>query len=71
VFSGGRTVNIYGTAPVGEESKIIGYNEAIRKATVNGQLLYKDVMPPNITRRPGADTLSWNFDCQLNVSDTL
>jgi hypothetical protein len=71
VFSGGRSVNIYGTAPVGEESKIIGYNEAIRKATVNGQLLYKDVMPPNITRRPGADTLSWNFDCLLNVSDTL
>jgi hypothetical protein len=71
VFNGGRTVQLYGTAPPGEEAKVIGYNESIAKATVNGQLLFKDVMPPNITSRPGSPTLNWNFDCQLNVSDTL
>lgn len=70
-FSGGRTLRLQGTAPQGEEQKVIEYNENLRKATVNGQPLFRDVLPPNTYGRQGSQLLNWNFDCQLNVSDAV
>lgn len=68
-FSRGRTLQIVGTAPQGQEQKVIDYNEAIRNATVNGERLFKDVSPPNFPSRTGSQLVNWNFDCTLNVSD--
>lgn len=70
-FARGRTLQIIGTAPPGQEQKVIDYNEAIRDATVDGKLLFKDVSPPSFPSRTGANIVNWNFDCTLNVSDTL
>jgi len=68
VFGRGRVLQLYGSAPVGQEPKVLEYNEALRKAEVNGQPLFKDVTPPNLMSRPGSAGLNWNFDAQLNLS---
>jgi hypothetical protein len=68
-FSRGRTLQIVGTAPQGQEQTVIDYNEAVRNATINGQRLFKDVSPPNFPSRTGSQLVNWNFDCTLNVSD--
>lgn len=70
-FSRGRTLQIVGTAPQGQEQKVIDYNEAVRNATINGERLFKDVSPPNFPSRTGSQLVNWNFDCTLNVSDGI
>lgn len=69
VFSRGRTLELHGTAPPGQEQKVTDFNESIRRATVNGQALFKDVAPPITLSRPGSPNITWNFQCQLNVSE--
>lgn len=69
VFSRGRMVELHGTAPPGQEQKVTDFNESLRRATVNGQALFKDVAPPNTISRPGSPNITWNFQCQLNVSE--
>jgi hypothetical protein len=69
VFSRGRTLEIHGTAPPGEAQSVSDFNESMRRATVNGQVLFKDVAPPITISRPGSPNLTWNFQCQLNISE--
>ncbi|HTG44947.1 MAG TPA: hypothetical protein VK633_10490, partial [Verrucomicrobiae bacterium] len=70
VFGGrGRSLQVHGTAPQDQQQKVLEYNDAVRKATVNGQLIFKDVTPPNINSRGGSQNINWNFECRLNVSD--
>jgi hypothetical protein len=70
-FGRGGTLQIIGTAPAGQEQKVIDYNEAIRGATIDGKRLFKDVSPPNFPSRTGAQVVNWNFDCTLNLSEPL
>lgn len=69
VFSRGRTLELHGTAPPGQEQKITDFNETLRRATVNGEALFRDVAPPNMNSRVGSANITWNFQCQLNVSE--
>jgi hypothetical protein len=70
-FGRNGTLQIIGTAPAGQEQKVIDYNEAIREATLDGKLVFKDVSPPNFPSRTGAQVVNWNFDCTLNLSEPL
>ncbi len=65
----GRTMRLEGTAPPDQREKVIEFNDAVRKAEINGKPLFKDVTPPNMNARSGSQNISWNFDCRLNVSD--
>ncbi len=67
----GGTLQIVGTAPQGEEQKVLDYNEAIRDATVEGKRLFKDVSPVSFPSRTASQLVNWNFDCTLNVSVPL
>jgi hypothetical protein len=65
----GRTMRLEGTAPPDQRDKVIEFNDAVRKAEINGKPLFKDVTPPNMNARSGSQNISWNFECRLNVSD--
>jgi hypothetical protein len=67
-FGRGRTLELQGTAPPGQEKKVIEYNDDLRKATVNGERLFREVTPPTTFSR-GTPNLHWNFRCELNVRD--
>ena len=69
MFTRGRMLELHGTAPPGQEAAVTDFNEALRRATVNGQLLFKDVAPPISLNRPGSPNLTWNFQCFLNIAD--
>ncbi len=65
----GRSLQVYGTSPPDQRDKVIEFNDAVRKAEVNGKPLFKDVSPPNMNSRAGSQNINWNFECRLNVSD--
>jgi hypothetical protein len=69
VFSQGKSFQIYGTAPAGQETNVTYYNEQMRQAMVNGKPLFSSVTPPSTYSRPGSRDVNWNFDCKLNRSD--
>jgi hypothetical protein len=64
----GRTLRLEGTAPGDQREKVIEFNDAMRKAEVNGKPLFRDVTPPAMQSR-GPQVMNWNFECRLNVSD--
>jgi len=66
-FTKGQTLFLEGTAEKDDETKIIDYNEALRKETVNGELLFKSVEQPNWSAR--GQTIVWRFNCVLNRSE--
>lgn len=69
-FGRGGTLQLSGTAPPGEEQKVIDYNEAMRDATIDGKRLFKSVTPPT-TQSRSAQFLNWNFECSLDLSAPL
>jgi hypothetical protein len=69
MFTRGRILELHGTAPPGQEAQVTDFNEALRRATVNGQLLFKDVAPPISLNRPGSPNITWNFQSQLNITE--
>ncbi|MBI2948201.1 MAG: hypothetical protein HYY23_11180 [Verrucomicrobia bacterium] len=66
-FSKGQALYLEGTAEKDDETKIIDYNEALRKETVNGDLLFRSVEQPNWSAR--GQTIIWRFNCALNRSE--
>jgi hypothetical protein len=69
-FSQGSRLTLTGTAPPGQEQKVIDFNDAMRDATANGQRLFRDVTPPTFPSR-ASQVVNWNFECRLNVSDKI
>ena len=69
-FGRGGTLQLSGTAPPGEEQKVIDYNEAMRDATINGKRLFQSVTPPT-TQSRSAQYLNWNFECRLDLAAPL
>jgi hypothetical protein len=65
----GRSLQLHGTAPPDQREKVIEFNDSVRKATIDGKVLFKDVTPPNMNSRAGSQNINWSFDCRLNVSD--
>jgi hypothetical protein len=64
-FSGGDKVNLRGTAQADQRTKVIDYNSAMSKATLNGTLLFSTVNPASITSSPGSPVVGWSFECAL------
>jgi hypothetical protein len=69
IFGKGRTLELHGTAPQGQEPKVTDFNEALRGAMANGQLLFSSVTPPRSTSRAGTPTFTWSFSAELNRSE--
>jgi hypothetical protein len=69
-FGRGGTLQLSGTAPPGEEQKVIDYNEALRDVTIDGKRLFRSVTPPTTQSRT-AQYMNWNFECSLNLSAPL
>lgn len=69
VVSRGKTLQLQGTAPPDQASKVTEYNEAIRNATVNGERMFTFVTTPNIQNRPGSQVLTWQFNADLRLTD--
>lgn len=69
-FVGGNRLTLTGTAPPGQEAKVIDFNDAMRDATAEGKKLFKDVTPPTFPSR-AAQVVNWNFECRLNISDAI
>ena len=69
-FGRGGILQLSGTAPPGEEPKVIDYNEALRDATIDGKRVFNSVTPPT-TQSRSPQVMNWNFECTLNVSAPL
>jgi Tfp pilus assembly protein PilN len=64
IFGRGQSLELRGTA---ENAKSLAdYNDAMRKASINGQPLFRSVSPPTSSARPGSGTLSWAFSCEIS-----
>ncbi len=64
VFGRGQSLELRGTA---ENAKALAdYNDLMRNATQDGQLLFRSVSPPTSSARPGGTSLNWAFTCDLN-----
>ena len=63
LFSKGRRLTLVGTAPQDQVSRLIDYNSDIRKALVNGEVLFSSVEQPNYSSR--GRLITWRFICEL------
>lgn len=66
-FADGKRVTFTGSAPASEVSKLLDFEAAIRKASVDGQPLFGN-KGDNLSyhANPAAGTVSWNFSLELN-----
>jgi hypothetical protein len=68
VFTGNNgKVSLRGTAQTEHQAKIIEYNEAMRKATLNGEPAFAQVTPSPLTSR--GNITDWSFVCELRETD--
>jgi hypothetical protein len=69
-FVKGNTLELHGTAPAEQDSKVTDYNEGLRGVMRKGQPLFSNVSAPRTTARPGSQgMLTWNFTADLNRSE--
>jgi hypothetical protein len=64
-FQRGRTFTIYGSGDKSTQQALNDFNDALRKYQVDGQNLFARINVPSVSMR-GAETLIWNFQCELN-----
>ncbi|HZV35358.1 MAG TPA: hypothetical protein VFB72_12360, partial [Verrucomicrobiae bacterium] len=65
-FRDGKTLNLSGTAPGDANGQLTDFNEAMRKATLNGDKpMFERVDLPTVRLNPGGQTLSWSFSAVL------
>ncbi len=69
VFSKGQSMELHGSVPSDQASKLSDYNDALRQATAGDQAMFSRVSPPTSTTRPGSSGVSWTFTCELNRSE--
>jgi hypothetical protein len=66
-FNDGRRLSLNGTAPGGQDTAVLEFYNALRKATVNGQALFdpaKGDPAPRYGAGPGGN-IAWNFTLEL------
>jgi hypothetical protein len=69
-FTRGKKLGLFGTVPADQQSKVYSYNEALTKASVNGQPLFSQVVPKNIQGSAAANQpLNWSVECEIRRSD--
>ncbi len=66
-FNDGKRLTLNGTAPGDKGTQVADFYEALRKSSVDGQLLFDQRMGDNlkISNNPGAGTLKWSFSMEL------
>ncbi len=67
VFTRGKSFDLYGTAPQDKDGEVTDFNEAMRNAKVNGDLLFSQVDTPRLTIR--APLVTWAFSCKLRSGE--
>jgi hypothetical protein len=70
-FGRGGTLQLIGTAPEGQRSEVLDYNEALAAVEVDGKRLFREVTPPTFPSRTGSQLVNWNFTCTLNIDAAL
>jgi len=67
-FQRGRKLVLFGSVPSEQQTKVADFNEALSKATANGQLLFTNVTTRSIqapSPGQGSRPASWSIDCEL------
>lgn len=70
-FRDGKTLNLSGSAPGDGNGTLTDFNEAMRKATLNGKPMFEQVSLPNVRLNPGGSTLSWSFNATLANAEEI
>jgi hypothetical protein len=66
-FEKGKTLRLFGSAPLDANTNITHYNKLLSEATVQGQPLFSRVASPTMNRRQ--DLWSWSFVCDLKQGE--
>jgi hypothetical protein len=69
-FKDGK-LTINGSAPGDGNGMLTDFNEAMRKATLNGAPMFEHVDLPNVRLNPGGATLSWSFAAVLANAEEM
>ena len=71
-FQRGKKLGLFGTVPADQQAKVTAYNQALAKATVNGQPLFSQVSTRNIqgsTAASGNRPMNWSIECEIKRND--
>ncbi len=63
---GGRTLTLVGTAPSEQNKTVTEFNEAMRKATRESQLMFDKVEIATTRLNPDRTSMTWSFACELH-----
>lgn len=69
-FQRGRTLQLSGTVTPESTGEVTKFNSELKRAQINGQLLFANVRPAQIQSQPGAQSARWSFEAELRRSDT-
>lgn len=69
-FSRGRNITVFGSGEPGSQQALFDFNDALRKYAVDGQPIFVKVEAPNTRERPGGQSFTWNFACDLKRGET-
>ncbi|HEX3797698.1 MAG TPA: hypothetical protein VH413_03270 [Verrucomicrobiae bacterium] len=64
-FKDGKHYSLSGTAQADQSGALTDFNEALRKATLDGEPMFETLSLPQIKLNPGGATLSWSFNGDL------
>lgn len=67
-FERGRTLALDGSAPAGSAEQVTAFNSALKKVVVNGQPLFANVEPAQVTVRGNDST--WRFKADLKRTES-
>ena len=70
-FRDGKTLVLNGTASADQVAQVLEFNGKLRKATVNGQLLFSKVSELDYRKNPAGNDISWSFKCELHSAEAL
>jgi len=68
-FQRGKTFDLFGTVPQEHEVEVTDFNSALRRAKVNGDLLFSEVSSPSSQVR--GSSVVWKFSCKLKSGDNV
>jgi len=70
-FKDGKQYSLSGSAPADKSPDITDFNAALRKATLNGQLMFDNLSTPLVKLNPGGNTVSWSFNGELARAEDM
>jgi hypothetical protein len=63
-FQRGKKLQLFGTVPSDQQSRVTEYTEALGKATANGQAVFGQVSTRSIVAQPNR-AATWSIDCDV------